>query len=423
MGSPLSIYVLVDALGWEVLRDRPFLDDVLTDRRWLVTVLGYSSGAIPTLLSGRLPAEHGHWNLFYRAPATSPFRFTRRLAGLPRPLVDNPVSRRAIKHVGRRLSGYRGYFSIYDYPVAHLAEFDLTEKRDIYQPGGLDCPSIFDRFHGAGLAWETYTYHRHTDAEILALAPARAARPDLRVLFLYLAGLDHYLHFHVHDAAGVEAQLARYAAALRRVWDAARAGRDDVRMMVFSDHGMTPVRWTYDLARDVEALGLRVPADYLPAYDSTMARFWVTGPRAAERLTELLGQHPCGRLLDRTELSRLGVWFDDDRYYQMIFLARPGVLICPSHMGTVRFAGMHGYHPSEPTADAALLASVSVDPGVDHIAHVHDLILDDLGLRSGRPGAAGRRGTPEPAAGPGPAGALDVVDPVERASTAVAACA
>jgi hypothetical protein len=389
MGAPLSIYVLVDALGWEVLRGRPFLDDVLPDRRWLVTVLGYSSGAIPTLLSGRLPAEHGHWNLFYRAPATSPFRFTRGLGRLPRPLVDNPVSRRAIEHVGRRLSGYRGYFSIYDYPVAQLAEFDLTEKRDIYQPGGLDCPSIFDRFREAGLAWETYTYHRHTDAEILALAPARAARPELRVLFLYLSGLDHYLHFHVHDRAGVDAELARYDAGLRRVWDAARAARDDVRMTVFSDHGMTPVRWTYDLARDVGALNLQMPGEYLAAYDSTMARFWVTDARAADRLTALLARHPCGRLLERDELSRLGVWFDDDRYYQMLFLARPGVLISPSHMGGVRFAGMHGYHPSEPTADAALLASRPVDAAVTHIAHVHDLVLEDAGVRPPRVAAHG----------------------------------
>ena len=48
MTTPLSIYVLVDALGWEILKDRTFLDDVLTDRRWLTTILGYSSGAIPT---------------------------------------------------------------------------------------------------------------------------------------------------------------------------------------------------------------------------------------------------------------------------------------------------------------------------------------------------------------------------------------
>ncbi|MGH7393722.1 MAG: alkaline phosphatase family protein, partial [Candidatus Rokuibacteriota bacterium] len=208
----------------------------------------------------------------------------------------------------------------------------------------------------------------------------RAAESRARVLFLYLSGLDHYLHFNVHDAAGVTDRLAWYEAGLRRVWEAARGARGDVRMFVFSDHGMTPVRWTYDLGRDVAALGLRVPGDYLAAYDSTMARFWVWSPRARRALGELLADHPCGQLLDQAELSRLGVWFDDDRYYHLLFLMKPGMLLCPSHMGAIRFAGMHGYHPSEPTADAVLLASLPVDRGVDHITHVHDVLLEDVGI-------------------------------------------
>jgi hypothetical protein len=395
MKPPLTIHVLVDALGWEVIKDRPFLDDILVDRRWLATILGYSSGAIPSLLSGRYPNQHGHWNLFHHAPARSPFRWTRALRAVPRPLVENPVTRRAVKRISRRLSGYGGYFSIYDYPVANLPYFDLTEKRNIYAPGGLDCPSIFDDLERRGIRWECYNYHGHTDAEILALAPQRAAARDVRVLFLYLSGLDHYLHWNIHDPEGVARQVAWYEAGLRRVWQAAtRAGRD-VRMFVFSDHGMTPIRWTYDLARDVEPLGLRVPDDYLPAYDSTMARFWVWSDRARERLTALLAEHPCGQLLDRAELGRLGVWFDDDRYYHLLFLMKPGVLLCPSHMGSVRFAGMHGYHPSEPTADAVLLASVPVERSVDHITHVHRVLLDDLADTTGARTPAASVGGPE----------------------------
>jgi hypothetical protein len=49
-------------------------------------------------------------------------------------------------------------------------------------------------------------------------------------------------------------------------------------------------------------------------------------------------------------------------------------------MGRVRFAGMHGYHPSEPTADAVLLATVPVERPAAHIADVHGVLLDDLGL-------------------------------------------
>jgi Type I phosphodiesterase / nucleotide pyrophosphatase len=383
MSAPLSIFVLVDALGWEVLRDRPFLDDLLAERRWLTTILGYSSGAIPTLLSGMLPSQHGHWNLIYRDPERSPFRWTRALAGLPRPLVENRVSRRALKLVARRASGYRGYFSLYDYPVAHLAEFDLTEKRDIYQPGGIDQPSIFDDMVEAGVPYECYNYHAHTDAQILALAPERAARTDARVLFLYLSGLDHHLHFHVHEPDSVTATLAWYEAGLRRVWEAATRAREDVRLFIFSDHGMTPIRWTYDLRRDVQALGLRVQADYLPAYDSTMARFWVWNDRARQALTTLLTDHPCGTLLTPAELQRLGVWFEDGRYYHLLFLLKPGMLLSPSDMGTVRFAGMHGYHPSEPTADAVLLSTAPVDKAVDHITGVRDVMLDDLGLARG----------------------------------------
>jgi hypothetical protein len=376
--APLSIYVLVDALGWELIKHRPFLDDILAEKRSLTTILGYSSGAIPSILCGSPPSEHGHWNLFYYSPGTSPFRWTRPLSHLPAPLRENRVARRLLKGVARRVSGYTGYFSLHAYPVPHLPYFDMTEKRDIYQPGGLDAPSIFDRFVRHGIPWESYTYHHHTDAQILELAPRRARQTDARVLFLYLSGLDHYLHWNVHDRAGVEAQLDWYARGLREIWRAAQQARDDVRMVVFSDHGMTPIRWTYDLARDVRALGLRLPGDYLSAYDSTMARFWVWNERARAKLEALLADHPCGRLLSPDELERLGVWFEDGRYYHLLFLARPGLLISPSDMGHVRFAGMHGYHPDEPTADAVLLSTIEVPKSVDHITAIQRVLLDDV---------------------------------------------
>ena len=64
----LHVFVLIDALGWEIIKDRRFLNNELPVRMPLKTVLGYSSGAIPTLLTGRTPAEAGHWNIVLLRP-------------------------------------------------------------------------------------------------------------------------------------------------------------------------------------------------------------------------------------------------------------------------------------------------------------------------------------------------------------------
>ena len=74
----LDLFVLIDALGWKFLEGREFLSDILPVRQPLRTVLGFSSGAIPSILTGCPPAVTGHWNLFYYDPQNSPFRWLRR---------------------------------------------------------------------------------------------------------------------------------------------------------------------------------------------------------------------------------------------------------------------------------------------------------------------------------------------------------
>ena len=76
------LFVLIDALGWEYLKDRPFLSDILPYRSALRTVLGFSAGAIPAILTGRTPQSNGRWNLYYFDPAGSPFRWLKGLRWL-----------------------------------------------------------------------------------------------------------------------------------------------------------------------------------------------------------------------------------------------------------------------------------------------------------------------------------------------------
>jgi type I phosphodiesterase/nucleotide pyrophosphatase len=375
----VHVFVLVDGFGWSVLEGRAFLEDLLPHRQPLRTVLGYSSGAIPTLLTGRPPAEHGHWNLLYYDPEGSPFRWLRPFGFLPGSVLGNPVARRLLREIGRRVLGLGPLFDCAVAPSL-LPWFNWVEKRSLYEPGGVSgTPTIFDQLAAAGVPFRSYSYHGFSDAEILRRACQDVRESKARVFFLYLSELDHALHRHCEDREVVDGRLAWYAEGLRAVFDAARARDAAATLSIFSDHGMTPVRRQYDLVAAVQALGFRTPDDYLAVYDSTMARFWFFSDRARQAITELLAALPCGRLLDDAELTELGILFPDRRYGESIALLDPGWLLASSGFnGGWRPAGMHGYHPDDADSDGVFLASASPAAPVRSLADVHACLSEAL---------------------------------------------
>jgi hypothetical protein len=388
--APIRIFVLIDALGWPVVTKLAFLNDVLPHRRPLRTILGYSSGAIPSILTGRVPAEHGHWNLFYYDPTGSPFRWIRHLAFLPARVLDNRVGRRVLKEMGRRLLGLGPLFEVC-VPPRLLPWFNWIEKRNIYAPDGIEGgASIFDELARSGTPHRVYSYHRYRDAEILERALADVEGGARGLFFLYLSELDAYLHAHCDPDDALQERLDRYADGLRRLFERARALDPGATLTVLSDHGMTPVRHTHDLAARVEALGLAMPSDYLAVYDSTMARFWPFTERARRALRETLTAAPGGRLLGDDELRALGIYFPDRRYGDLVFLLEPGGIIGGSDFSGPgwRPAGMHGYHPDDPYSDAVFLSSQEPPATLSSITDVHALLLQAARAVNAREAAA-----------------------------------
>jgi hypothetical protein len=101
----VHLFVLIDALGWTYIQDREFLPDLLPYRQPLRTVLGFSSGAIPSILTGVPPSQTGHWNLFYYDPQHSPFRWLRYFSFLPDRVLQSRITRKLLKEMGRRVLG------------------------------------------------------------------------------------------------------------------------------------------------------------------------------------------------------------------------------------------------------------------------------------------------------------------------------
>lgn len=355
----IAVFVLIDALGWHYLQGREFLNDLLPYRHPLQTVLGFSSGAIPTILTGTFPSEHGHWNLFYYDPKNSPFKWVRHFQVLPDRLLDNRVSRKLIKEAGKRLLGLGPLFDCAVSPRL-LPWFNWIEKRNIYDRGGITgAASIFDHLTERGISNRVYTYHHETDAEILAHTEQDLRSSDASFFFVYLSEMDMFLHLHCKDASAIDQKMRWYEAGLRQLYRAALEVDPDATFTILSDHGMTPVREQYDLVGDIEKLRLKMPDDYLAVYDSTMARFWFFNDHARSAVQAALAKVSCGHALSRAEMDCLGVLFEDNRYGELIFLLNAGWLFsrCDFHGSAWFPAGMHGYHPGEDRYSDAIFLS------------------------------------------------------------------
>jgi hypothetical protein len=383
---PVHIVALIDALGWTYVRDSDFLADILPHRQPLRTVLGFSSGAIPTILTGLPPAQTGHWNLFYYDPEHSPFRWLRPFRVLPRRILDSRYSRAILKRLGRRVLGLGPLFECSVSPSL-LPWFNWIEKKDIFAPEGIgSARSIFDQLRERSIPYCVYSYRDGSDAELLHLAGHDLHDTDAQFFFIYLCEMDAFLHGHCTEPDSIRERLKWYEGQLREVFRAAREVDPEATLTVVSDHGMAPVRKHYDLLAGLESLNLRAPEDYLAVYDSTMARFWFFNDRARIAVLDTLRQVSCGRLLSDDELRVLGIFFADRRYGEAVFLLEPGCIMARSDFNGASWmpAGMHGFHPDDPDSDAIFLASKSPRSPLRTIADVYPWVAEALAKSTGQ---------------------------------------
>jgi hypothetical protein len=354
MKALLPLFVFVDACGWEIIKDDPFVQEVAPNRKRLTSVFGYSSACVPSILAGSWPVVHRNWCYFVYDPQNSPFRFLRPLRWLPRAFTGRRIFRRWLSKFLKGRLNFQGYFDLYNMPFDQISLFDFTEKKNPLAPGGMNQgPNIFDYLETHQVPYHVSAPQRSEDANLAALLQdIKAERIDFA--FLYWPALDGLLHRVGNQSSEIAPRLRLYEQWVNTLLLAVKKHYEEVALYIFSDHGMANCDELLDLRRSIDGLDLRVPQDFAVVYDSTMARFWFFNEHARERVTGLLQTIPQGRVLPDEELETLGALFPDRRFGELIFLVKEGVLIVPSHMGERPIRAMHGYHPQERHSYAAL---------------------------------------------------------------------
>lgn len=374
----LPLFVFIDACGWEIVKNVPFLAEMAPHRRKLRSVFGYSSACIPSILSGRWPEETRNWSYFVRDPGNSPFRSLKILQWLPKFVTSRRRFRRYLSRLLRRPLKFRGYFDLYNIPFRHISLFDFTEKKCPLEPGGLNRgPNIFDHFEENGIPYHVSVPTRTEEQSLRALQEDISAQ-NIDFAFLYWPGLDGLMHETGNQSPRIGEKLAAYEEWLKELLVTANQHYEEVRLFVFSDHGMANCDHLLDLRAVLNQLPLQMPRDYTVVYDSTMARFWFENENSRKLIVDALRAVDQGRIIEDSELQELGTFFADRYFGELIFLVSEGVLIIPSDMGERPLRGMHGYHPDDAHSYATLMSNIAGISGkVTDIPHVFQLMMEN----------------------------------------------
>lgn len=374
--STRILVVFVDALG--PAQFRRFGDELpfLTNVRTLRGILGYSAGALPTILTGAPPSVHGRMCLFSRQPSESdgilaPLSI---LGILPRFVHERDWIRRKAASWLRNRIGISGYLALHRVPPDAFRWLDIPEREDLFSAETIGHAQTFlADARAAGLSvftadWRLPEARRWREA----LKTIEDFSPDLT--FLYSTDLDGYLHKYGNAAASVDPVISRIAAHIARAREL--LSRDSRRLVtiVVGDHGMA------DVTRKIDPrpLAARLPLGQA-IIDSTMWRFWGDDAGLSQARNILESSHIPGSWLDLRALRTRAAPVMGAPYGQALWLLPEGTIFGPSWLGD-KARGMHGYDVGTQSSLAALASDDVAIANCRALTDVASVIRKQLGI-------------------------------------------
>lgn len=374
--NTIEIFLFIDALGWKIVKNHQFLTDILPYRKKVDMQFGYSSSAIPSILSGKTPAEHGHLGLFRFAPEVSPFKKLSRLAWLFKPASfwNRGRVRHHLSKLIKKLYGFTGYFQLYRMPLWKLKFMDYCEKRDLFIAGGMEnIANLHDTLTSMNIDFHISDWHLSDDENYLAAEDA--IENGKNFLFVYTAGFDGVLHDNIKNESVIKAKLDEMKIKILCLYQKAQDNAQNVHFTIISDHGMTPLTGTVDVMGKIAQSGLVFGKDYGACYDSTMARFYYLNEKAENVITGIMKDFP-GHFLSEDEEKAYKIYRSDRIFGDGIFLLDAGIQIVPSDMGGKPLNGMHGFAPENEHSFAAILSNGALPENIEHVADYFNFMIE-----------------------------------------------
>ncbi|MFO0661599.1 MAG: alkaline phosphatase family protein [Polyangiaceae bacterium] len=368
------LVVLVDSLGPSQLEIAKQWMTWGTTSTSIEGELGFSSGALATLLTGRAPAEHGRMCLFeaHRGDGDGPLAPLSLLGLLPKLIHERGRLRRYLSKAFAAVRGMSGYFELHRVPPTAFKWLDVAERDDLFaSPDILGNETFLETARRAGLSVQVTPWQvREEERWQQAFDQAKKTPADLT--FMYVAELDGVQHREGSHGAIVEDTIGRIGAKVSKLREMIAADGSPLTTIVVGDHGMADIRHVID-PRPLSAKldGIR------HFVDSTMIRVWGS-PTEIAYAGEVMKNAGVGTWLDRDALVARGAPVETGGSGGGLLVLNEGSLFAPSFVGGV-VRGMHGYDRGTLSAKAGLLSDQPLS-NVRSLRDVAGAVREGLGV-------------------------------------------
>ena len=308
-----------------------------------------------SMLSGYYPLTHNIWCWYYYDGGNSCFKWIKPLKSLFKAIDKTPlrnISRAFISYATmlfRYAKGKTRLLKVNEIPIEKLSNFNISVDKFYTDKNSLNVPTLFDilrknnkRFFALEYPWKTTNekmklafFEKSDEANFMVLKNKINENHD--VLYCHIWNLDSLQHKYGIKSKEVFEHIKLIDNNVKDLVETAKARYGNVNVVIFSDHGMTPVKETIN--------ALEIIKDYDADYflGSTMVQIWLKDKEKKTEIKQRFLKLNC-QVYDESNIKEVKIPFRREFTGDLLIAARPGYQFYPDFFRKDKKASaMHGY--------------------------------------------------------------------------------
>lgn len=304
----MVLVYFMDGVKYEMMhKHMPFLSSL--ESKPLISEFGYSCACHATMYTSRYIEEHKTW-FIWKKGENSPYKWLNYVPGLK--YINFLPLKLLLGKVTRKLShntSYSGVSCLVNLPLKYWPLFELCDTYMWDDPRWkADIPNMFTILDKHNIQKRVVALHHGTRADDAFVEEAKVDYRNDDFVYFFIGYTDNIMHSHGENGKPSQEYLKKVDDFIHETYQKAKAQRDDVTVIAFSDHGHIDLKQPYVNINDYfKPAGLHVN-HYIHLIESNYARFWFRNDAERAEVTAVI-EH----------MQDLGLGYILDEHYKNVY--------------------------------------------------------------------------------------------------------